>query len=159
MLTGSAAVQSEGSGMASQYSQQRNRLGNYPHTFACLPLIALAVSGLINPTHAAPAGLAGSWSGGGWVSFASGNKEKARCHAHYSRQSETSYALSATCATASGKASQTATLRKVGANSYSGGFQNSEYNISGNIYVVVHGNSQSIRLSGGGASASLSLSR
>jgi hypothetical protein len=134
--------------------RHRNRLNDFQL------LIALAASGVINPIQAAPAaGLAGSWSGGGWVSFASGSKERARCHAHYSRHSETSYTLSATCATASGKASQTATLRKVGANSYSGGFQNSEYNISGNIYVVVHGNIQSVRLSGGGASASLSLSR
>jgi hypothetical protein len=140
--------------MASQDLRHRNRLNAFQL------LIALAASGVINPIQAAPAaGLAGSWSGGGWVSFASGSKERARCHAHYSRQSETSYTLSATCATASGKALQTATLRKVGANSYSGGFQNSEYNISGNIYVVVHGNTQSVRLSGGGASASLSLSR
>ena len=146
--------------MASQDLQRRNRLRAYVHIFAFLPLIAVAASAFINPIQAAPAAaLAGSWSGGGWVSFASGNKEKARCHANYSRQSETSYTMSATCATASGKASQTATLHKVGANSFSGGFQNSEYNISGNIYVVVHGNSQSVRLSGGGASASLSLSR
>jgi hypothetical protein len=145
--------------MASQDLQQSSRLRAYWRMF--LPaLIALAASGLVTPIRAAaPAGLAGSWSGGGWVSFSSGTKERAKCHAHYSRQSETSYAVSATCATASGKASQTATVHKVGANSYSGGFQNSEYNISGNIYVVVHGNSQSVRLSGGGASASLSLSR
>ena len=145
--------------MANQDLHQRS-FASLQHTFAFLSLVALAASGLIAPIQAAaPAGLAGSWSGGGWVSFASGNKEKARCHANYSRQSETSYTMSATCATASGKASQTATLHKVGANSFSGGFQNSEYNISGNIYVVVHGNSQSVRLSGGGASASLSLSR
>ena len=126
---------------------------------AFLPVTALIVTGALAKSEADPVSLAGSWSGGGWVSFASGNKEKARCHANYSRQSETSYTMSATCATASGKASQTATLHKVGANSFSGGFQNSEYNISGNIYVVVHGNSQSVRLSGGGAAASLSLSR
>jgi hypothetical protein len=146
--------------MASQDLQQRTRLRARARAVAFRLLIALAASGLITPIQAAaPAGLAGSWSGGGWVSFSSGSKERARCQAHYSRQSETSYALSATCATASGRASGTGTLHKVGANSYSGGFQNSEYNISGNIYVVVHGNSQSVRLSGGGASASLSLSR
>jgi hypothetical protein len=127
---------------------------------ACyLAPLLLAVIVPANRSHAAQASLAGSWSGGGWVSFSSGNKERARCHAHYSRQSETSYALSATCATPSGKASQSATLHKVGANSYSGGFHNDEYNVSGTIYVVVHGNSQSVRLSGSGASASLSLSR
>jgi hypothetical protein len=145
--------------MANQDLHQRNRLRAYRTSFAFVPLIALAASGLINPIQAKPAGLAGSWSGGGWVSFASGAKEKASCRAHYRRQSDTDYTLRATCATASGKASQTATLHKVGANSYSGGFHNSEYNISGNIYVVVRGNSQSVRLSGAGASASLRLSR
>jgi len=124
-----------------------------------LAVIVFSTSASSNRSHAAQASLAGSWSGGGWVSFSSGNKERARCHAHYSRQSETSYALSATCATPSGKASQSATLHKVGTNSYSGGFHNDEYNVSGTIYVVVHGNSQSVRLSGSGASASLSLSR
>ena len=146
--------------MANQDSHQRSRLRAYRSTFAFLPSIALAASGLLNPIHAATtADLAGSWSGGGWVAFASGTKERARCHAHYSRRSETSYTLSATCATASGKASQTATLHKVGASSYSGSFHNSEYNVSGTIYVVVHGNSQSVRLSGDSGSASLSLSR
>jgi hypothetical protein len=144
--------------MTSEYLQQRYRLGDRL-AFAFCTIIALAAAGPFDPICAASAGLAGSWSGGGWVSFASGKKEKARCHAHYSRQSETSYSLNATCATASGKASQTATVHKVGANSFSGSFHNSEYNISGNIYVVVHGNSQSVRLSGGGATASLSLSR
>ena len=89
------------------------------HKWYILPLSALAIASLIGPSEADPGlNLAGSWSGGGWVSFASGSKERARCHAHYSRHSETSYTLSAICATASGKASQTATLRKVGANSY-----------------------------------------
>ena len=124
-----------------------------------LAVIVVATSAPAERIHAAQASLAGSWSGGGWVSFSSGNRERARCHAHYSRQSETSYALSATCATPSGKASQSATLHKVGTNNYSGGFHNDQYNVSGTIYVVVHGNSQSVRLSGSGASASLSLSR
>lgn len=103
--------------------------------------------------------LAGSWSGGGWVSFASGNKERARCHAHYSRAGGSTYALNATCATASGKASQSATVYQVSPNRFRGSFHNSEYNVSGSIRVAVSGNSQSVTLSGDGASASLSLSR
>ena len=49
---------------------------------------ALVAWGTANPVSSksdSGASLAGSWSGGGWVSFASGNKETARCHAHYSR--------------------------------------------------------------------------
>lgn len=103
--------------------------------------------------------LAGTWSGSGWVSFASGNKERARCRAHYSRAGGGSYALSATCATASGKASQSATVYQVSPNRFRGSFHNSEYNVSGSIRIAVSGNSQSVSLSGDGASAALSLSR
>jgi hypothetical protein len=123
-----------------------------------LSLAALPVIGLVGPSEAEPGGLAGSWSGGGWVSFASGSKEKARCHARYTGGGG-SYSVTATCATASGKASQTATIYKVSGSSYKGSFVNSQYNVRGSIRVVVHGKSQSVSLSGDGASAQLSLSR
>jgi hypothetical protein len=124
-----------------------------------LSLAVLPVVGFIGPSEAEPGGsLAGSWSGGGWVSFSSGSKEKARCHARYSGGGG-SYTLTATCATASGKASQTATVYKTGGNSYKGSFVNSQYNVRGSIRVTVHGKSQSVSLSGDGASAQLSLSR
>jgi hypothetical protein len=112
-----------------------------------------------NPSLAQPANLEGSWSGGGVVSFASGARERARCRAHYSRRSSTTYALTATCATPSGRATQNASVRQVGGNSYQGSFYNSDYNVSGTIHVVVRGNSQSVHLSSGAGSASLQLSR
>ncbi len=123
-----------------------------------LAIAALPVLGFVGPSAAEPGGLSGSWSGGGWVSFSSGSKEKARCHARYSGGGG-SYNVTATCATASGKASQTATVYKTGGNSYKGSFVNSQYNMRGSIRVVVHGKSQSVSLSGDGASAQLSLSR
>jgi hypothetical protein len=105
------------------------------------------------------ASLEGAWSGGGSVSFASGAKEQARCRAHYRRAGGTSYTLNATCATPSGRAAQTATVRLVGENRYSGSFYNSEYAISGMINVVVHGSSQTVRLNSGSGSAVINLSR
>ena len=138
---------------------------NLTPTLALVSAVLLGGLALPDPGKAQPAGkaqpgnLAGSWSGGGVVSFASGSRERARCRAHYSRRSSTTYAMSATCATASGRAAQTASLRSVGANSYQGSFYNSEYNISGTIYVVVRGNSQSVQLSSSAGSASLQLSR
>jgi hypothetical protein len=107
----------------------------------------------------AAVGLEGSWSGGGTVSFASGSREQARCRAHYRRAGNNSYAVSATCATASGRAAQTATLRQVGENRYSGSFYNSEYSISGVMHVVVHGSSQTVRLVSDSASAVINLSK
>jgi hypothetical protein len=104
-------------------------------------------------------GLEGSWSGGGTVSFASGSTEHARCRAYYRRAGSTSYTLNATCATASGKASQTASVRQVAENRYSGSFYNSEYGISGVISIVVHGRSQTVNLRSDSGSAVISLSR
>jgi hypothetical protein len=122
-------------------------------------LVAWATANSVSSKSDSGASLAGSWSGGGWVSFASGNKERARCHAHYSRAGGSSYELSATCATASGKASQTAIVHQTGANSFSGSFHNAEYNVSGTIHIALHGNSQSVTLHGDSASGSLVLSR
>ena len=128
------------------------------------PSIALAIgllaaAGLSGVPRAHAADLEGSWSGGGTVRFASGGEERARCRAYYSRRSKAVYVLRATCATASGRAAQSATLQKVGDNRYSGTFYNSEYDISGRIYVILRGASQSVRLTSGSGSASIRLTR
>jgi hypothetical protein len=65
--------------------------------------------------------------------------------------------MSATCATPSGSVSQSANLRKVGANSYAGSFYNPQFSVGGRIYVTTHGNSQSVTISSGSGSASLTL--
>jgi hypothetical protein len=129
-------------------------------------LIALVLCWLPQTSNAQPSkkvasagSLEGSWSGGGTVSFASGSKEQARCRAHYSRAGNNSYTVNATCAMASGRAAQTATVRKVGENRYSGSFYNSEYSISGVMHIVVHGTSQTVRLTGDSASGVINLSR
>ncbi|HEX9881683.1 MAG TPA: hypothetical protein VGA65_04160 [Hyphomicrobium sp.] len=128
--------------------------------FALVTLAVLVTSGAVAPSVADPGrNLAGSWSGGGWVAFSTGNKEKARCRATYSRAGKDSYRLHATCATSSGKASQTATVYHVSGSRYRGSFYNSDYNVRGTIRVVVSGGSQKISLAGDGASASLSLRR
>jgi hypothetical protein len=124
-----------------------------------LSVLAIGLSGGGAPSLAQAAGLEGSWSGGGTVRLASGAEEHARCRAHYSRRSNAVYVLRATCATASGKAAQNATLQKVGDNRYSGTFYNSEYDISGRIYVIIRGSSQSVRLTSSSGSASFRLSR
>jgi hypothetical protein len=117
------------------------------------------VAGLAVGGQAIAQSLEGSWSGGGSVTFASGQHERARCRAQYRRASATSYTVTATCATPSGRATQTATVSKVGGNAYRGRFHNSEYNISGTIYVTVGGNRQSVRLTSQSGSASLELRR
>lgn len=122
--------------------------------------IGVTASGLGSKAATAePGDLAGSWSGGGSVSFATGKKESARCRASFSKSGGSSYEMNATCATPSGKVSQSASLQKLTANSYSGSFHNAEYNVSGSIRIRVNGNSQSVSLSSDSGSANFQLSR
>src|SRR5262245_54966957 len=93
---------------------------------AFLPAVVFVV-GVQQTAQAQTRGLEGTWTGGGSVTFASGSREQARCRARFTRRSPTSYFVNATCATASGRASQTALLRKAGQNSYRGRFHNNEY--------------------------------
>jgi hypothetical protein len=132
-----------------------------------LALVAtLVLSGLPHLTYAQVAkkaagggSLEGSWSGGGTISFASGAKEQARCQARYSRAGINSYAVSATCATASGRAAQTATVRQVSVNRYSGSFYNREFSISGIMHISVRGANQTVQLISDSASGVINLSR
>jgi hypothetical protein len=134
-----------------RFSRQRGRS-------AAALVVPLLIAGLAAGAQAADS-LEGSWSGGGSVAFASGQHERARCRAHYRRASATAYTVTATCATPSGRATQTATVRKVGGNTYQGRFHNVEYDVSGTIYVTVGGNRQSVRLTSESGSASLELRR
>jgi hypothetical protein len=103
--------------------------------------------------------LEGTWSGGGTVTFASGGRERANCRARYSRAGKNTYSVNATCATASGRAAQVASVRQVGENRYSGSFYNSEYGISGVMHIAVRGTSQTVRLISDSVSAVVNMSR
>ena len=50
-------------------------------------------------------------------------------------------------------------MHKVGENKYSGNFHNPDYDITGTIFVIVNGNSQSVRLTSSSGWAMISLSR
>jgi hypothetical protein len=110
-----------------------------------------------HPAEAAE--LAGSWRGGGSVSFLSGKAERARCKASFSKLSATSYAMNATCATASGSVSQSATVRKSGGNTFRGSFYNSEYDTSGSVSLRLSGKSLSAFINATKGTASMSLSK
>lgn len=126
--------------------------------FAAAAILGAAI-GLPHHANAQSINLEGAWSGGGTVSLAGGSREHARCRARYDKRSNAGYIVSAVCATASVRASQTASLRKIGENRYAGNFYNRDYDISGTIYVVVRGNTQSVRLTSESGWAALKLSR
>lgn len=119
---------------------------------------AMVTAGTI-PSPVTAAELAGSWRGGGSVSFLSGKAERARCKANFSKLSATSYAMSATCATASGSVSQSATVRKSGGNTFRGRFYNSEYDTSGSVSLRLSGRSLSAYINATKGSASMTLSK
>jgi hypothetical protein len=120
-------------------------------------LAALSASAVV--TRADPAGLEGTWSGGGTVSFASGAREKARCNASFRRSSQTSYWVSGICATQSGKVSQTAEVFRTTSDRYRGNFHNPEFDISGTIAIAVHGGSMTATLASGSGTGVLTLRR
>jgi hypothetical protein len=68
----------------------------------------------LSAARADSAPLVGSWSGSGSIAFASGSKERARCRARFAKTGQTSYRMSATCATASARVDQSATLTRTG---------------------------------------------
>lgn len=116
----------------------------------------LACTAAAAPAFAAD--LAGSWRGGGTVTFSSGATERARCRATFSPSGKSAYDVSATCATQSGTVSQTAFIRGSGS-SYRGTFYNPEFDTSGRIQISVSGQSQVVRLHSSKGSAVIRLSR
>jgi hypothetical protein len=122
-------------------------------TLGALMLAAATIS-----TPAAAADLAGSWKGGGTVTFSSGASEQARCRATFSPSGKSAYDVSATCATQSGTVSQTAFVRGSGS-SYRGTFYNPDFDATGKIQISVSGKSQTVRLTSTKGSAIIRLSR
>jgi hypothetical protein len=121
-------------------------------TLATLIIASLAAA----PQAYAESSLSGSWSGGGTVVYASGQREHARCQANFSGGGA-SVAMNATCATPSGSVSQSAQLRRVGANTYAGSFFNPQFNVTGHVHVVTHGNTGSVTISSGSGSAHITI--
>lgn len=121
----------------------------------------VGVVAVTNPKRAmsGEAGLEGAWSGGGHIVFPSGEREHARCRAHFRRQGGSSFDMSATCATPSVKVQQSAEITRVSSDRYRGEFQNQEYGISGSIRITINGNTLNASLNGGGGSAQFNLRR
>lgn len=131
------------------------------HRASALGVTLAAALGLslasFSAAHAESAVLVGTWAGNGSINFASGSKESARCRAHFSKTGESSYEMSASCATASAKVDQSAQLTKTGSNSYVGRFFNEQYNTGGSIRITVSGRTGNVSLSGEAGKAYFSL--
>jgi hypothetical protein len=127
--------------------------------FGVAAAAALVIVQFAAPAEAQSPSIEGSWSGGGVVTLATGDTERARCRASFSRSGANTFRMNAVCATPSVRVSQSASLQRTSANQLSGSFFNPEYNVSGRIRITVQGGKLSAQLSGDSGSASLSLTR
>ena len=129
--------------------------------FGLSAVIALASAiGAPGFALAQDADLEGAWTGAGRVVLPSGASERATCRVNFRRQSQTSFRVSAVCATASTRVAQTAVVQRVSGNQFSGSFYNQEFDVSGRIRMTARGaNRLSVSLDGGGASSEIELRR
>lgn len=131
-----------------------------PALIAIAVAVAVALSdGAAAPALAQASRLDGNWSGSGRMVLSSGNAERVRCRATFRRQASRTFGMTAICATPSTRISQVARVQQVSQGRYEGRFYNREYDVSGTIRVTLRGSRLTASLSGGGASAYLSLSR
>jgi len=119
--------------------------------------LAVFAALVLGAEAASAADLEGTWSGGGTITFASGDKERARCKASFERISARQFNVNASCATASVRVDQTARIQQVGDNTYAGRFTNTDYNLTGDIRLTVNGRNQTVQLSSGATTGTLSL--
>lgn len=128
-----------------------------------LPQRALGLMlGLLLPlggAEAQQASIEGSWPGGGFAEVASGQRERVKCRVRYTRESPTVFGVSAVCASASVKLTQTGTVSRVASDRYVGDLYNPEFGVSGRVRIVVSGGRQAVTMSSSQGSGSLSLSR
>jgi hypothetical protein len=130
------------------------------HALLAAAGIILAAFLTIAPVKAAiAADIVGTWTGSGTVTLANGARERARCRASYISAGGRTYAMSATCATASAKVSQTAILSQNTKNRFGGTFYNPEFGVTGRIRIIVSGKRQTVYLSGSAGHATFSMHR
>ena len=109
---------------------------------------------------AKPVSLIGSWSGSGVTKNVKGDRGTANCQISYTKGSGKVYTVHANCSISRiGDISQTASLKKVGANRYSGTFRNHQHSVSGKFTVIVNGTSQTVIMSSERGSASVTLAK
>lgn len=107
----------------------------------------------------AESGLAGTWSGNGYVMPKDGARESVRCRVRFNKQSSTVYSVAAQCEGSATSVNQTGEVIEVSGGRYAGDFYNSQYDISGRVRVQMNGNHQTVTFSGSRGQGSLSLTR
>jgi hypothetical protein len=121
-------------------------------------MILAATSVHVVPALAAP-GLAGTWSGSGYVVPKDGARESVRCRVRFDKQSSTVYSVTAQCEGSATSVNQTGEVIEISGGRYAGDFYNAQYDISGRVRVQMNGNHQTVTFGGSRGQGSLSLTR
>lgn len=124
---------------------------------ATLLAAALALSVTPAPSHAGGvfAALAGTWSGGGSLRLANGNREKLKCRAYYTNKSTSALGIAIRCASPSNKIHMRGSLHQ-GGSSITGSWEERTFNAGGSVSGTATGSS--LRLSiRGSVAGSLSI--
>jgi hypothetical protein len=124
-----------------------------------LILIAvIALSTLLMGAKAAPrSSLEGYWKGSGTISAKSGT-DRVLCRVRVKRSGGSSFSVSATCTTESGRYQLSGTVRSAGGGRYSGTVHAGGKG-GGRVHISQSGSRASVTATGGGGSARLSLSK
>jgi hypothetical protein len=126
---------------------------------ATLMMTVLALTTLQAGAALAASGLAGTWSGNGYVVPKDGARENVRCRVRFNKQSSTVYSVAAQCEGSTTSVNQTGEVIEISGGRYAGDFYNAQYDISGRIRVQVNGNHQTVTFGGSRGQGSLSLTR
>ena len=119
-----------------------------------LSLIALGAA--FDPALAAPATIAGLWSGSGTISHR-GNADAVRCRARFTKVGGASFEVSSQCTTDTGRYDVSGRVNASGGNRYSGWVEtNGE---RGSVVIIKSGNRLSVTVTSRRGSGSLSLSK
>ena len=104
-------------------------------------------------------GLEGFWRGSGHIKAKDASRERVRCRVTYTRRSSNTYGVDAKCASQAANITQSGQVMRTGRNRYAGQFYNYDYNVRGQIAVIVRGNRQFVTLRSEAGSGRLTLFR
>ena len=119
-------------------------------------LAGLLICASLTVAEAAPASIAGSWSGTGTVGYR-GSVDKVRCHARFTKTSAKSYAVSSVCTTANGRYETTGNVTSTRGGRYRGTVTSGK--VSGRVVLFNRGTHLSVSVTSRRGSAQISLTR
>ena len=121
-----------------------------------LTVSLIVLSAALTPALAAPATIAGSWSGSGTISHR-GNADAVRCRARFTKVGGASFEVSSQCTTDTGRYDVSGRVNASGGNRYSGWVEtNGE---RGSVVIIKSGNRLSVTVTSRRGSGRLSLSK